>query len=196
MNLLSKNAFRMKKQHEAADDLLIRGIRNDCEKSFELLYHRYKRKLYYFSFNYLGNKEEAEEIVQKVFINLWEHRKSLDDSLSIKSYLYKSTTNAVYSQLKKEALKNKCIEQKLLRSDLHSNETLEQIYYHDLEHAIDRIVAKLPTQQKKIYILSRIEGLSYEEIAARHNLSIRTIENQIYRALKVIKKQLTIDIYS
>ena len=153
------------------------------------------RKLYYFSFNYLKIKEEAEEIVQTVFINLWEHRKSLDDSLSIKSYLYKSTTNAVYNQLKRDALRNKWAKQKLLKPEPASNETFEQIYYHDLEQTIDQIIAKLPPQQRKIYILSRIEGLSYEEISKQLDLSVRTVENQMYRALKVIKEQLATDIY-
>jgi RNA polymerase sigma-70 factor (ECF subfamily) len=163
--------------------------------SFELLYHRYIRKLYSFSFNYLKIKEEAEEIVQIVFLNLWEHRKTLDDTLSIKSYLYKSTTNAVYNQLKRNAIRNKWAEQKLQIPEPVSNETFEQIYYHDLEQTIDQIIAKLPPQQRKIYILSRIEGLSYEEISKQLDLSVRTVENQMYRALKVIKEQLTTDIY-
>lgn len=190
-----KRTFIFKKQNEPDDSLLVRRIRDDHVDSFELLYHRYMRKLYYFSFNYLKIKEEAEEIVQTVFINLWEHRKSLDDSLSIKSYLYKSTTNAVYNQLKRNALRNKWVEQKLLKPEPASNETFEQIYYHDLEQTIDQIIAKLPPQQRKIYILNRIEGLSYEEISKQLDLSVRTVENQMYRALKVIKEQLATDIY-
>lgn len=190
-----KRTFIFKKQNEPDDSLLVQRIRDDHVDSFELLYHRYMRKLYYFSFNYLKIKEEAEEIVQTVFINLWEHRKSLDDSLSIKSYLYKSTTNAVYNQLKRNALRNKWVEQKLLKPEPASNETFEQIYYHDLEQTIDQIIAKLPPQQRKIYILSRIEGLSYEEISKQLDLSVRTVENQMYRALKVIKEQLATDIY-
>lgn len=190
-----KRTFIFKKQNEPDDSLLVQRIRDDHVDSFELLYHRYMRKLYYFSFNYLKIKEEAEEIVQTVFINLWEHRKSLDDSLSIKSYLYKSTTNAIYNQLKRNALRNKWVEQKLLKPEPASNETFEQIYYHDLEQTIDQIIAKLPPQQRKIYILSRIEGLSYEEISKQLDLSVRTVENQMYRALKVIKEQLATDIY-
>ena len=190
-----KRTFIFKKQNEPDDSLLVQRIRDDHVDSFELLYHRYMRKLYYFSFNYLKIKEEAEEIVQTVFINLWEHRKSLDDSLSIKSYLYKSTTNAVYNQLKRNALRNKWVEQKLLKPEPASNETFEQIYYHDLEQTIDQIIAKLPPQQRKIYILSRIEGLSYEEISKQLDLSVRTVENQMYRALKVIKEKLATDIY-
>ena len=190
-----KRTFIFKKQNEPDDSLLVQRIRDDHVDSFELLYHRYMRKLYYFSFNYLKIKEEAEEIVQTVFINLWEHRKSLDDSLSIKSYLYKSTTNAIYNQLKRNALRNKWVEQKLLKPEPTSNETFEQIYYHDLEQTIDQIIAKLPPQQRKIYILSRIEGLSYEEISKQLDLSVRTVENQMYRALKVIKEQLATDIY-
>lgn len=190
-----KRTFIFKKQNEPDDSLLVRRIRDDHVDSFELLYHRYMRKLYYFSFNYLKIKEEAEEIVQTVFINLWEHRKSLDDSLSIKSYLYKSTTNPVYNQLKRNALRNKWVEQKLLKPEPASNETFEQIYYHDLEQTIDQIIAKLPPQQRKIYILNRIEGLSYEEISKQLDLSVRTVENQMYRALKVIKEKLATDIY-
>ena len=172
------------------DNFLASGIRNDNLKAFELLFHRYKKKLYYFSLRYLKDVAEAEEIVQIVFINIWEHRKTLDETLSVKSYIYRSAVNNIYNCLKKRAIRQNYIDRELQNQERSANQTYEHIYYKDLKKTISNIISSLPPQQQKIFQLSRIEGLSHEEIAGKLDLSIRTVENQIYRVTKVIKKQL------
>lgn len=176
------------------DDFLAAGIKNDNLEAFELLYHRYKKKLYYFSLRYLKDSAEAEEMVQMVFINVWEHRKTLDETLSVKSYIYRSTVNNIYNCLKKRAVRQNYIDRELQNPERSANQTYEHIYYKDLEKTIGIIISSLPPQQQKIFQLSRIEGLSHEEIASKLELSIRTVENQIYRVTKVLKKQLKADL--
>jgi len=157
---------------------------------------RYSKKLYYFSLRYLGNNEEAEELVQSVFINIWEHRKSLDETMSVKNYIYRSAVNYIYNYLKKKAIRARFVESELQKGELQSNNTYDQIIFHDLERSIKLIVETLPSQQQKIFQLSRFEGLSHEEIAKDLDLSVRTVENQIFRALKIIKSKLKGDIFS
>ena len=172
------------------DKLLVIRIRNDSKDAFRLLYDRYNKKLYYFSLRYLQDKEEAKELVQSIFINVWEHRKSLDETMSVKSYIFRSTVNYIYNYLKKKAIRARFVEAELQKGELQSYHTYDQIFFHDLENSINSIVETLPPQQQKIFQLSRFEGLSHEEIAKRLDLSIRTVENQIYRALKIIKSKL------
>jgi len=82
------------------------------------------------------------------------------------------------------------LEHELLKPERSANQTFDQIFYMDLEKRIDIIIGSLPPQQQKIFNLSRYQGLSHEEIAKKLELSVRTVENQIYRVIKVIKKHL------
>lgn len=172
------------------DNLLARQISDNNLIAFEALYQRYKKKLYFFSLQYLGNEADAEDVVQAVFINLWEHRSTLDETRSIKSYIYKSATNNIINILKKRAIREKYIMNEMVIADLYSDQAYNQIYYQDLKRSINEILSKLPPQQQKIFHLSRFMGLSYKEIAEELGLSVRTVENQCYRAMKVIKKNL------
>lgn len=84
------------------DNILADRIRDGDMGAFKLLYDRYSKKLYYFSLKYLHNTYEAEELVQSVFVSIWEHRKSLDASRSLKNYIYRSAVNYIYNYMKKE----------------------------------------------------------------------------------------------
>lgn len=172
------------------DNLLASRIQDGSMDAFKILYDRYKRKLYYFSLRYLENTTDSEELVQVVFISIWEHRKTLDDSKSIRSYIYRSAVNFIYNCLKKKAVRNKYMEQELQKPESSVNQTYEQIFYMDLERRIDTILSSLPLQQQKIFNFRRFEGLSHEEIAKKLELSVRTVENQIYRVTKVLKEQI------
>ncbi len=141
---------------------------------------------------YLQNSSEAEDLVQIVFISLWEHRKSLDEQQSIKNYIYRSVINHIYNIFKKRAIRSKYIEYEFNRLEHFSNPTYDMVLYHDLEKNIDEIISTLPKQQQRIFILSRSKNYSHEEIAQKMELSVRTVENQIYRTLKVIRKNLNI----
>lgn len=177
------------------DTTLASRIRNDELKAFELFYHRYKEKIFFFSFGYLQNYADAQEIVQIAFISLWEHRKTISDSKSIKSYIYKIAVNLIYNYLKKKAIQRRYIETELQKPQDSVNSTLDHIFYIELEKKINQIILLLSPQQQLIFRLSRFEGLSYEDIANKLELSIRTVENQIYRVLKVLKKSLKEELY-
>jgi RNA polymerase sigma-70 factor (ECF subfamily) len=178
---------------DVGDSFLSSGIRNDNMDCFEVLYKRYKSKLYFFSLKFLKDTEEAEDLVQTVFINLWEHRKSLDDSLSVKSYIYKSAVNAIYNRLKRKALLKRFIQNELKEPVLSCNPTYDKIFYDDLDRSIESVLDNMPLKQKMIFNLSRNEGLSHKEISDKLNLSVRTVENQIYRTIKRIKYLISID---
>ncbi len=172
------------------DNILVIRLRNDNENAFKELFNRYCKKLFNFSLRYLHNKEESEELVQIVFINLWEHRKSLRDDLPVKSYIYRSAVNYIYNQLKKRAIHAKFVDSELIKGEIHSNLTYEQVLFNDMERSINSIIDTLPLQQKRIFMLSRYENLSHQEIAEKLDLSVRTVENQVFRVLKIIRSRL------
>lgn len=173
-----------------SDNILAGRIRDGDMGAYKLLYDRYSKKLYYFSLKYLHTTDEAEELVQSVFVSIWEHRKSLDTSMPLKNYIYRSAINYIYNYMKKKAIRARYIELEIQKGELHSNQTYDQIHLHDLEKSINSIVEALPSQQQKIFQLSRSKGLSNKAIARKLNLSIRTVENNIFRALKIIKGSL------
>ncbi|OFY61848.1 MAG: hypothetical protein A2V64_08375 [Bacteroidetes bacterium RBG_13_43_22] len=173
-----------------SDDLLVARIRQNDKDAFKSLYNRYSKKIYFFSLKYLKNTIEVEELVQSVFINVWYNRKSLDASGSVKSYIYKAAVNFIYNYLKKKAIRTRFIESEIQKGEIHSDLTYEQVFLHDLERSINSILETLPSQQQKIFRLSRYEGLTHQEIAKKLDLSVRTVENQMYRALKMIKSIL------
>jgi len=169
---------------------LLRGTRDGDLCSFETLYKLYRRKIYCFSLKYLQNRAEAEDVVQVVFINLWEHRKALDENQPVRSYIFKAVVNQIYNIFRKRAIRSKYIDYELKRFEHYSNSTYDDVLYHDLEDSVNSIISTLPPQQQKIFILSRTKNYSHDEIAREMDISVRTVETQIYRALKTIRKQL------
>ena len=177
----------LKEIDNADDSLLVTRIKQNDKDAFKSLYNRYSKKIYFFSLKYLNDSVEAEELVQTVFINVWECRKSLEASNSVKSYIYKAAVNYIYNYLKKKTIQARFIESQIHGDEIHSNLTYEQVFFHDLEKSINSIFETLPPQQQKIFRLNRDEGLTHLEIATKLDLSVRTVENQMYRALKTIK---------
>jgi RNA polymerase sigma-70 factor (ECF subfamily) len=173
------------------DNLLVERIRQNNKDAFRLLYNRYSKKIYFYSLKYLGNNIEVEELVQSVFINVWENRESLDPANSVKSYIYKSAVNYIYNYIKKRNIHARYIEAQMHRDEIHSNHTDEQVLFNDLERSLNSVIGTLPSQQQKIFQLNHFEGLTHKEIAMKLDISVRTVENQMYRAQKTIRTILT-----
>lgn len=178
------------KDHD--DSLLVSELKNGSFKAFEALYNLYKKKLYNFSFQYLKNHDETEELLQAVFVSLWEHRQNLDSSLPVKNFLYRCTTNKIYDQLRKQYVHNRYVDHKLRNQETHDSDTIENIYLKELQESLNKIMEELPEQQRNVFFLSRYQYLSNKEIAAKLNISVRTVETQIYRVIKKIKNKLKI----
>ena len=173
-----------------SDDSLALQLKNGDKKAFELVFNQYKAKLYFFALAYLRSSSDTEEIIQNVFLSLWEHKHSINEALSIKNYLYKITVNHVYNHLKHEAVRQKFIDYSLV-NQLEEDDALQQNSdFNDLKKTIDELIERLPAQQQKIFKLSRWEGRSHDEIAQQLGISVRSVENQVYRALQFIRTNL------
>lgn len=168
---------------------IIEGIRAGRESAFEKLFSEYYRPLSVFSLKYVGDLEIAKEIVQSLFVHLYENRQKLIVTTSLESYLYQSVRNRCLNHIKQTRTRKEHLEH--YRSGQEESEDLEaRIRETELEHQIYKIVEKLPPQCKNIFTLSRAKGLSNTEIAEELKISKRTVETQISNALKTLRNNL------
>lgn len=183
----------MAEQSKYDNNQLTERIKSDDIGAFKSLYDLYSRQLLNFILQYLKETGEAEEILQDVFLSVWEGRKTLQVDKSVKSYLFRIAVNKVYNHLKRRVVERKY--QYYLSNNEHTSENNveDKIYFSELKETIDQILGQLPVQQRRIFRLSRLEGMSHDEIAKKFNISVRTVENQIYRAGKFVKSKLNGD---
>jgi len=174
-----------------SDVNLIRRLRKNDNQAFEFIFNKFKEKLYYFILGYLHSPAESEEILQNVFVSLWENRNSLKEECPLDSFLYKVTVNYIYNHFKHQAVRQKYLNHMATaKESIEDYQSEQSILLNDLQGMVDKIVDRMPLKQQVIYRLSRRDGLSHNEIASRLGLSVRSVENQIYRALKYIKEKL------
>lgn len=172
-----------------SDTELILGLRNSEEPVFAMVYNTYKTKLYSFAWRFLKNKELSQEIVQETLISLWTNRHNLDVSYPLGPYLYTIARRLTLNVLRNAATAGAAREKLWLDLNEAHNETEEAVLLADLQEFTDQSVAKLPKQQQLVFKLSRYEGLSHEEIAAKLNISKNTVNNHLVEALKNLRQQ-------
>lgn len=175
---------------------LIIALRQGDEKAFNTLYKQYWKQVYNFCRLYLTNTEEAKEVVQDVFVRIWQSRDLLRENDNFKGLLFIITRNLVFNQTRKsfnhdfytlsllEALEN--------MPEENGYDIEKELEAKELSDYIDLLITELPPQRQKIFNLSRKEHKSYKEIADLMHLSEKTVEHQVSSALKYLRKHITI----
>lgn len=168
---------------------LVLLLRQGDIKAFDELYYRYVPRLMAFAQTYILDKQEAEEAVQEIFIKIWEKRKSLDASKNFKSYLFQSIKNHLLNLIRD---KKKSCQLADIPDELFPREdnVLENLSYKELEATAFGLIENLPKMQQEVFTLSRMEGLTNAEIAAKMHISKRTVEHHIYLSVKFLKGEL------
>jgi RNA polymerase sigma-70 factor (family 1) len=160
------------------------------ESAFNTMYDQHSEKVYRLAFRFLKSKEQSEEIVQETFINLWLSRERLNPDGNMWMYLYviakRLSLNALREICKSTALSERLI---YLIGDVRY-QMEEDILARDLELFTEKIINDLPEQQRLIFKLSRIEGLSHKEIAEQLHISPNTVKNHMVVALKSLRNHL------
>lgn len=162
------------------------------ELAFELLFRKYYVRLCGFANKFVANTAESEEIVQEVFLNLWKKRDQLRLDNEIKPYLFKSVQNLCYNFIghKKVADNYYSVIEVVYKNRSEEFNTYESILYHEFQEKAEKSIESLPDQCRMIFKLSRNEGLKYTEIAEKLDLSVKTVETQMSRALSKLKSDL------
>lgn len=171
------------------DKQLVLAIKQNDPLAFDQLFHKYSKPLYAFVLSILRNESEAEEVVQSVFFKVWEKRKDLNPSLSFKSYLFTIALNAT-KKIYREKLRDEKYKQELA-IELNANTTsdLSLVEYQDLLDYVDKIIDQLPPARRKIFILSKKEGLKNSEIAEQLHVSEQTVKNQLVTAKSFLQSE-------
>jgi RNA polymerase sigma-70 factor (ECF subfamily) len=172
------------------DSELIKKLQKGDVEAFDLIYEKYAGKLYLFGLKYLRTSADAEELVQSVFLKIWENHKQLNKELSFKSYLFTIAYNDICKLFRKRKYMQKFITESVYENRGASSETQEGIDYQSVLDRVQLIIDKLPEKQKAIFRKSRLEGKPSKEIAEEMKLSPGTVDNYISEALKFIRGRL------
>ena len=167
--------------------LLINRLKRGEEAAYEMLFREYYQLLTVFANKYVRDIETSKEIVQDLFVHLYEKRNRLDINSSLKSYLFRSTQNRSINYINAQKIRNKYAEHVKFNTSLEENSLENEVNKTELEHALYRAIDDLPPKCQTIFKMNRFEGLSNNEIAEKLSLSKRTIETQISKALKILR---------
>ncbi len=166
-------------------------IREDNEVAFFQLYERYSRRLYGFVLRYIKQEADAEEIVQEVFIKIWETRDKIDVYSSFESFLFTIAYNATISLFRKRAREKKYLEHlKSLQQAEAVPNLIDEIQFNELNDTVQSLLNELTPRQKEVFQLSREQGLAHEEIAKKLNISVNTVKKHIANTLAFLKSRL------
>ncbi len=169
------------------------ALKKGNHNAFKNLFDEYAKRIFVFAKGYLKSNQEAEEVVQEVFVKIWNVRESINTDLSFKSYLFKITYNYVREVFLKKKRENNYKHELLDLAVDFDNRTEERIDYHSLLELVEKLINQLPPRQKEIVILKRKNGLPVKEIAIMLDISPRTVEKHLSEALKSLKQSLTDD---
>jgi RNA polymerase sigma-70 factor, ECF subfamily len=161
---------------------------------FEKLFREHFTALCYFAQKYLGDMDSSKEVVHNVFIKIWENRAEFDWEKPAKSYLFTSVYNRSLNHLRdsKKFVSHESIE--FQSTETHA-EFINSMEVAELETKIKLALAKLPEKCREVFELNRFEGKKYAEVAELLNISVKTVETQMSKALKVLKEELKDYIY-
>lgn len=173
------------------DDQLLDALRSDDERALARLYDRYWMRLLAVAMNRLDHEMEAEECVQDVFVGIWRNRKSLTITHTLGAYLAVAIKNQVMNRLAKRYTKkhNPQPAAEVFAYETADSKLLEQ----DLSMMVEAAIVQLPEKCQMVYRMSRMEGKSNKTIAAALNVSEKTVEGHITKAIHTIRKRLSSD---
>ncbi|WP_073294418.1 RNA polymerase sigma factor [Chryseobacterium polytrichastri] len=168
-------------------DLLLR-LRDGDQQAFGELYRMYSKRIFINTVKMVKDEDEAQEILQDVFIRIWNNRKNIDPDKSFQSYLFSIAKNLVRDFFRKAALDRKLQEMLIARgTELYDH--IESELYHKESNAILKVaIEALPTQRKAIFTLCKMEGKSYDEVAMMMGITVSTVGNQLVKATRSVKE--------
>jgi RNA polymerase sigma-70 factor (ECF subfamily) len=169
---------------------LIILLKKGDQNAFGLLFHFYYPGLVMYAFQFTANMENAEEIVQNFFVRLWEKHEKIELCDSLKNFLFLSVRNGSLDFLKHQRIEKKYINEMIELSRHHLAYDIDLFVSSELQKRLKQGIDLLPEKCREIFVMSRMQGRKNNEIAAELNISKRTVETQISKALKVLRVEL------
>ncbi len=163
-------------------------IINGDKKTFDELFLLYYKELCRFSLVFLHDEDESEEAVQRLFVRLWENRRSLSVPDNIRAYLFKSAYNECLKSIRTQSIRKKYLQNYssfIKSSSEEDTQELDQIMPY-----LNRAISTLPEKCRQIFILHKVEGMKQKEVAGILNVSVKTVENQVAIAVSKLRAEL------
>lgn len=169
---------------------LLTAIKNGNKEAFSLIFRKYYKDMVLFGGNYLPDKSHCEDIVQNIFLNLWENRENVDTIKSLRSFLLQSVRNGCLDELRHSSIVQKHeSESKILFPDFNFDVD-HYMLYSELQNHLSDALSKLSPACRQAFEMNRFEGLKYKEIAVKLSVSERTVEVYISKAVSLLKEYL------
>ncbi|QQT25318.1 RNA polymerase sigma factor [Sphingobacterium spiritivorum] len=175
-------------QHE---EEFVKHLSEGSQNAYELLFSRYWTHVFAVVKLLVKSQEQAEDISQEIFVKVWNRREDLGEVKNIKAYLYTIARNTTLDHLRKKVLVTENLEQMIHYFTDHALTPVQRMEYKELENIISRGIATLPSKVKEVFVMSRIDGLSHEEIAARLDISVTSSKTYVVRALKLLRHYMS-----
>lgn len=182
---LISNVLLMKEER-----YLLEQLKHGNKEAFSLLFNKYYKDLVLFGGNFLRDKVRSEDIVQTIFLKLWSDREALEIETSLKSFLLKSVKNACLDELRHKQVVREHESYSEIFGDIDNLDTEQYILFSDLQSQLKDGLDKLPEVYRTAFEMHRFEGLKYKEIAQKLDVSERTVEVRIGKALGLLRNHL------
>lgn len=171
------------------DEKLIAAIGNDDYTSYNRLFVRYYSRLCCYVYRLLGEKEDAEDVVQELFLTLWNNRKKIAIVENVSGYLYKMAKNLALNHIRTQTNYKTVLENREEQLPYYEENPLET---EEFRMALYDCINLLPGRCKEVLLLHRVKGLKQKEIADQLSISVKTIKNQIWASLQRLRKCLEV----
>lgn len=179
------------------EEFTYKAVRKGDIKAFESFYMKYQPRLFVYGVGILNDEEVTKDLIQEAFISFWEHRDNIVTDYSVTAYLFKIFHGKCLKYLRMQAIQSNFSQ----LSDLKMKEIeigyynpdrniLGSVFMHEVEELYERTVNKLPEQCREIFLLSKQQDMKSSDIAVQLGLSVRTVENQIYKAIHILRQEM------
>ena len=175
--------------NESELNILIEKMKAGDRDSFNMIFRRYYTPMVRFCIRFVGDADQAAEIVQDLFVKLWSGRERLSVSSSFESYLLRAVRNSAITYINKERAHAE-VHERIFDGDSDETDPSETLQSNNLEQTYQKILAVMPEKRREVFLASRFDGLKYAEIAAKLNMSQKTVEAHMSAAIKQLKEGL------
>lgn len=180
-----------------SDEELLSKVKESNQTAFEVIFLRFYAELCAYAQTILGNKDVSEEIVQEIFVKFWETRETIIIKSSLKGYLFRTVHNYCLNQIESWKVKEQYVTStsNAYYNNIHNipfsgDYPIANLITQELNKQIKDSIEALPDQCREVFLLIRIKGLSYNQVAEKLNISVNTVKTQMSRAISKLKDHL------